>query len=278
MNTLEITFCISPDEEWFADLLMAELGETGFNGFADSQGGFQAYIPEECFRKEALDKLLETKDKRFAISYSVKIIPSQNWNELWEKNYFHPLVIKEEVLIRAPFHTGYPACPIEIVIEPNMAFGTGNHETTSMMMEIMLEMEVKGKKVLDMGCGTGILSILASKLGAIEVLAADNDPNACEVTRGNILLNNAGHVHTVLGDVRILKKEKFDLILANIHKNVLMEDIPVYSSCLRKGGVLVISGFFETDRAELRHQAEICGLTFSGFYEKTRWTALKFEF
>jgi len=276
MNTIEITFTITPYEEWFADLLTAELAETGFNSFAESAGGFKAYIPGECYRKEALDELLETRDKKFTVSFSEKIIPSQNWNELWEKNYFYPLVIKEEVVVRAPFHSEFPPCPIEIVIEPNMAFGTGNHETTSMMMEIMLDMDLKGESVLDMGCGTGILSILASKLGAREVIAVDNDTNALEVARGNILVNNAVQVFPVLGDARSLGKEKFDLILANIHKNVIMEDMAVYSSSLRRGGALVISGFFETDGAELVKQAEVCGLKFSGSYNKNRWAALKF--
>ena len=146
---------------------MAEMADLGFDTFQETENGFEAYIPEQNLPSELFMEWIQRQSEAYQMNWEQEIIPSQNWNEVWEKNYFQPLVIKNQVLVRAPFHTEFPDCPIEIVIEPNMAFGTGNHETTSLMMESMLELDFRNQSVLDMGCGTGILAILASRFGGI---------------------------------------------------------------------------------------------------------------
>jgi ribosomal protein L11 methyltransferase len=300
MDTIKITVSLAPYEAWAADLLKAEMADGGFDSFVDVEDGFEAFIPERLYKREVLTEILDQPHREYAVSWLMSVVPAQNWNEVWEKNYFQPLVIKDQVLVRAPFHTEYPPCPIEIVIEPNMAFGTGNHETTSLMMETMLELDFKGKRVLDMGCGTGILAILAAKLGAAEVTAIDNDPWSVEAVTENRIINSTLNVTPILGDGDFLTGHGvsnsvsssgygvsnsvtssghgvynsvlfFDIILVNIQRNVILDDMDKYAGVLKQGGLILFSGFFEKDLPAIVEKAADYAIGLSSFTTRNNW-------
>lgn len=276
MDYFKIEIKITPFEEWLRDVLAAELGEVGYESFIETETGLEAFIPDEKFDETALTNLLHSFSESFSFQLKKELIKSRNWNEEWEKNYFKPLVVGGECLVRAPFHREYPQCKFEIVIEPNMAFGTGNHETTSMMLEAILKENLAGKKVLDMGCGTGILGILASMKGAAEITAIDIDEWSFKGTHENAALNNIKNLKVKKGDASLLGREMYDFIFANIHKNVLMNDLPTYAKCLNKNGKLFISGFYTEDIPDLKAKAESVGLNDAGFTTKNNWVAAFF--
>lgn len=277
MNTIKITFTISPAESWACEWLTAQLADSGFESFVETAEGVEAYIGEDLYNPAQIEEIIAGFSENFSVSWLAETIAEQNWNEVWEKNYFKPLVIQNRCVVRAPFHDDYPACEYEIVIEPNMAFGTGNHETTSMMMEILLEEELAGKEVLDMGCGTGILAILASKRGAAHITAIDIDHWAFEATVENAQTNHIENLTAWQGDASRLGAETYDLILANIQKNVLINDLPVYAPVLRKGGKILLSGFYLPDLDDIRHAAQTSGLSFINYRERNNWTVAIFE-
>lgn len=278
MDYHKITLKISPHApEWFNELLMSQLGEIGFESFMEAEAGFEAFIPAKEYSEEALLELFAQQNEGYVASWQTEIIPDQNWNEVWEKNYFQPLLIKDKCLVRTPFHTNCPPCEHEIVIEPNMAFGTGNHETTSMMMEILLGEPLAGKSVLDMGCGTGILSILASKLGASGITAIDIDEWPYKGTIENARLNNIFNITPHRGDASLLGSQSFDYILANIQRNVLLADMEKYVEVLNPGGKLMMSGFYLADLSAIKSSAESLGLTDAGYSEKNKWVACTFK-
>ena len=200
MDYNKITINFTPFQEWLRDVLTSQLGEVGFESFVETKSGFEAFIPVKNYSEENLNFVLNEFHKDFTFSVSTEIIKSQNWNEVWEKNYFKPLVVAGECVIRAPFHTDYPKAKYEIIIEPNMAFGTGNHETTSLVIESILENSFNDKSVLDMGCGTGILGILASMKGAENITAIDIDEWSYNGTKENAELNNINNINVKLGD------------------------------------------------------------------------------
>ncbi|HSH18910.1 MAG TPA: 50S ribosomal protein L11 methyltransferase [Draconibacterium sp.] len=277
MDYFKINIEIIPFEEWMRDVLAAQLGKIGFDSFLETDTGIEAFIPTADFNETDLKFVLSSFQDDFKFNTEKELIKSQNWNEEWEKNYFKPLLINNECLIRAPFHTDYPKAKYQIIIEPNMAFGTGNHETTSMMVETILENEMKNKLVLDMGCGTGILGILASMRGAGKVTAIDIDEWSFKGAGENALLNNIGNMMVKQGDANLLGNEKFDIILANIHKNVLINDMPSYASVLLPGGLLVMSGFYTEDISDIKSKAEKLGLKGKGLKTKNNWVAYAFE-
>jgi len=276
LDYFKIEIEITPFEEWLRDVLMAQLAETGFESFTETTTGMEAFIPVAAFHEADVIDLLKLFEENFSFRISKELIKSQNWNEVWEKNYFKPLVIAGECLVRAPFHKEYPRCKYEIVIEPNMAFGTGNHETTSMMLEAILKEELTGKKVLDMGCGTGILGIMASIKGASQITAIDIDEWSVKGTHENAVLNNIKNLKVKKGDASLLGDEKYDFIFANIHKNVLLNDLPVYAKCLKENGNLIMSGFYTEDIPDLTTKAESVGLRDAGFTTKNNWVAASF--
>ncbi|QIA07947.1 50S ribosomal protein L11 methyltransferase [Draconibacterium halophilum] len=276
MDYLKISIQITPFQEWLRDVLNAQLAEVGFDSFIETQTGFEAFIPSDSYSEESLSTVLETFSDNFSFVVESEFIADQNWNKEWEKNYFKPLVIGGECLIRAPFHTEYPETKYEIIIEPNMAFGTGNHETTATIIESILQNDLKGKTILDMGCGTGILSILASMKGAEQITAIDIDKWSYEGTQENAALNKITNINAKLGDASLLGEEKYDLIFANIHKNVLLNDMPTYYSVLKKRGTLIMSGFYTEDIQDIVVKAEELGLTNAGFMEKNNWVAHTF--
>jgi ribosomal protein L11 methyltransferase len=259
------------------DVLIAQLGEIGFESFLETETGVEAFIPTVNYHEDNLFEVIKSFEEDFTFEVHMEVIKSRNWNEVWEKNYFKPLVINNECVIRAPFHTEFPKAKYEIVIEPNMAFGTGNHETTSMMVETILENEMQNKTVLDMGCGTGILGILASMKGAKKVTAIDIDEWSFTGANENALLNNIGNMVVKQGDAGLLGNEKFDIIFANIHKNVLINDLPAYYKVLETGGLLIMSGFYTEDIQDIKNKAENSGLKDAGFKSKNNWISYRFK-
>lgn len=277
MDYYKVTIQITPFEEWLRDVLAAQLAETGFESFIETEGGLEAFVPVSAFDEGEVEFVLNAFQDDFSFAVHKELIKSRNWNEEWEKNYFEPLIIKDECVIRAPFHKDFPNAKYEIVIEPNMAFGTGNHETTSMMVETILETNVEQKKVLDMGCGTGILGILASMKGAADVLAIDIDEWSFKGASENAVLNKISNMTVKMGDAGLLGNEQFDIILANIHKNVLLNDMPVYESNLKSGGLLVMSGFYTQDLDDITDKAKQLNLTPVEFKTKNNWVAAGFR-
>ena len=273
MDYNKITINFNPFQEWLRDVLTAQFGEIGFESFVETETGFEAFIPVKSFNEENLNFVLNEFRDDFTFSVSEEIIKSQNWNEVWEKNYFKPLVVAGECVIRAPFHTEYPKAKYEIIIEPNMAFGTGNHETTSLVIESILENNFDEKSVLDMGCGTGILGILASIKGAKSITAIDIDEWSYNGTKENAILNNIKNIDVKLGDASLLGNEKYDIIFANIHKNILLNDMQSYFNVLHQNGILIMSGFYTEDIAEIKTKAESMGFKDIGFKTKNNWVA-----
>ena len=276
MEYTKINCHIQPDTEINREILVAELGYIGYESFTETDELVEAYIPTADFSNDALIHLLPVDFPGFQLSITSEIIPDQNWNEVWEKNYFQPLVIADRCLIRAPFHTDYPKAEFEIVIEPGMAFGTGNHETTSLMIAEILKQDLVGKTVLDMGCGTGILSILASMRGAKSITGIDIDSWAISSTSENSVLNNVSNLEVIQGGVEALPDKKFDFIYANIQRNILLNDMPQYYKVLKRGGELLMSGFYTDDLEPIKERAIELGLQFRKFTENERWVAVVF--
>ncbi|MBO3699934.1 50S ribosomal protein L11 methyltransferase [Roseivirga sp. E12] len=244
MDFIEINVHCDPP---FRDILMAEMGYLEFDSFVETEVGFEAYISEEKFSHPALQTLFNDYRKQTRIWYELKKIPKVNWNEEWEKNY-DPILVDEKIYVRATFHEAKPEYPYEIVIVPKMSFGTGHHETTHQLLALQSEVDHKDKKVLDVGSGTGILAIMASKLGAASVAATDIDDWCIENSLENFELNAVTPDFVKKGVIRDLDiKDEYDIVLANINTNVLLEEIPTYETLLVAGGYLFLSGFYEKD-------------------------------
>jgi ribosomal protein L11 methyltransferase len=212
----------------------------------------------------------------FTFSYEVTLIPQKNWNEVWESN-FEPIQISDKIWVRATFHQPRPEFPYEIVIDPKMAFGTGHHETTSMMLDMMLSVDFEGKKVLDMGCGTGILAILAGRLKAADITAIDYDPICYESTIENAELNGINNIIAICGSKEAIPDEQYDIILANINRNILLDQMPRYSEVLKPGGEIYFSGFYETpDLDIIKEEAYKHGLKYVSHKKTKEWVAARF--
>ncbi len=274
---IEVSYVVKPTQPW-SDLLIAELGELGYESFEETPTGFKAYIQSDVFNKDLLDQVFIPEDaqKEAQFSYDWRKVTSKNWNQEWENN-FQPVDIQNTCYIRAPFHEPHNDYRYEIIIEPKMSFGTGHHHTTALMVEWMLETDFQQKKVLDMGCGTGVLAILAHKMKAKEVEAIDNYPFAYENTLENTQKNKAGEIKVFLGDADLIGDKKFDIILANITRNVLLQDMQTYASALSKRGLLFLSGFLWEDKKRIENSALDSGLAPAGSKRKEEWAALKFE-
>ncbi len=255
---------------------MAELGNAGFESFVETDETIEAYIPSKDFNPEILEAENLKHNDFFRFTHTSEIIADQNWNEVWEQNYFEPLLIEEQVLIRAPFHTTYQEAPFQIIINPRMAFGTGNHETTHLMISAILKMDLRNKKVLDMGCGSGILAIMASMKEASEVTAIDIDEWSFNNTLENAELNEVGNIRVLLGDADLLTDQSFDVILANIQRNILLEDMKVYRQVLKPGGQLIMSGFYMSDLDAITEKAKELGLSLQSANERSNWCAASF--
>lgn len=277
MNYYELFFTIITTEDYQQDLLINALGEIGFDTFEELDFGFKAYIPEDDFDEATVIEQLLPYRELFTFSYEVTLIPQKNWNEVWERN-FEPIAISDKIFVRATFHPARPEFPYEIVIDPKMAFGTGHHQTTSMMLELMLENDYNGKNVLDMGCGTGILAIMASKLGAAQVTAIDYDLVCYESTIENSTLNNIDNIIPLCGSKEAIPdEEQYDIILANINRNILIDQMERYAEALKPDGEIYFSGFYETpDLDIITDEARKYGLKYIIHKKDKEWVAAKF--
>jgi len=273
LNYLEYNFTVSPLAQ-ARDILLAELAELGFDSFVEIEDGLLAYIVVDKASEEALHRIYALQNPDFQISWTVKEIEQQNWNEEWEKN-FHPIAIDQICRVRAPFHEA-KTFSYEIIIEPKMSFGTGHHETTYMMLKLLLEEDLRDKKVLDMGCGTGVLAILTEMRGAREINAIDIDEWSVVNAMENIERNDCEKVHVELGDASLLRGRTYDLIIANINRNILLKDISFYTSCLNKKGVLLLSGFYLSDLDMISTKCSSYNLRFEKNLEKNNWVAAKY--
>lgn len=274
MNYVEVNFHVDPAPTG-SEILTALLSQIGYESFMETESGILAYIPAHLFDPQAILSQPVFGSGEFRINFSHRIIESQNWNEVWEKNY-EPVLIKDLVFVRAPFHGKNNKARYNILIEPKMSFGTAHHETTSMMIEIMLDETMTGKSVLDAGCGTGILSILAEMLGARFIVAFDNDEWAYRNALENIRRNKCRNVIVQLGDSGLLTNEKFDFVLANINRNVLIDDMKVYADHTIHGGVMLLSGFYPDDLEIIVNTAAKFGFQKNRYLTKNDWAAARF--
>ncbi len=276
MNYYELLFTLISPEDYQRDLLIDELATLGFDTFEETEFGFNAYIPSDTFDRDTVEEMLEPYYEQFTFSYEVNLIPQKNWNEVWESN-FEPIEIDQKIRVRATFHEARPDYPYEIVIDPKMAFGTGHHQTTAMMMALMLEHDFTGRRVLDMGCGTGILAILAAKLDAEHIVAIDYDPVCYESTMENAQLNQADNITALCGSEEAIPDGKYDTILANINRNILLDQMESYSRVLKAGGDIYLSGFYESPDLEIiTGAAAQFGLKYSAHKEMKDWVAARF--
>ena len=277
MKYFEVTFSVNPCNETATDILSALIAETGFESFVECEGGMQAYVQQSLFDEDALKNIIvEFPIPETEITYTITEPEDKDWNEEWEKNFFQPIVIEDRCVIHSTFHKDYPKAEYDIVINPQMAFGTGHHETTSSILGELLDADLKGKSVLDMGCGTSILAILASMRGADPVTAIDIDDWCVNNSRDNIALNNINNITVELGDASLLEGRKpFDVIIANINRNILLNDMAAYTACMHKGSEIYMSGFYVQDIDAIRSKGESLGLKFVHYREKNNWAAVK---
>lgn len=274
MNYIEYDFTVSPTEMG-AEILMAELAEVGFDSFEDTPTGIKAYIPKDSWNEQILEDIYLLSNPEFTISYQITEIEQVNWNEEWEKN-FSPIVVEDLCTVRANFHP-VPNTRYDIVITPKMSFGTGHHETTYMMLQQLLPLSLEGTKVLDMGCGTGILAIMAALRGAHDITAIDIDPWCVENATENVQQNDCSFITIKEGDVSLIAGEQYNLILANINRNILLSDIPAYTQALLPQGLLLVSGFYVEDLPTIKEKCQEVGLTYLSHIERNRWVSAKFQ-
>jgi ribosomal protein L11 methyltransferase len=266
-------FTIEP-KELGSEILIAELGEKAFESFTETANGVSAFVQKDLWDEMILNDIQILQSEEFTIDYIFEEIEQVNWNEEWEKN-FEAINVDGNCHVRAPFHPKTNA-EYDIVIEPKMSFGTGHHETTHMMIQHLLEMDVAGMKTLDMGCGTAILAILAEMKGALPIDAIDID-NWCYLNSiENAERNKCTHISVYEGDAALLQGKKYDLIIANINRNILLNDMQSYVDCLNTNGTLLLSGFYQEDIPFIDTSCTEKGLTFVKKLERNNWASLKF--
>ena len=271
---IEYNFTVSPKEP-ATEILIAELGNVGFESFVENENGVIAYIQKEDDSTAILDDIFILKSTEFSINFNRTEVAQTNWNAEWEKN-FTPIQVDNLVSVRAPFHIN-PNLTYDIVIEPKMSFGTGHHETTHMMIQHVLQLNLENKSVLDMGCGTGILAIFAEMKNASPIDAIDIDNWCYENSIENVERNNCKHISVFEGDASLLVDKKYDVIIANINRNILLNDMKVYANCLNDKGILLLSGFYKEDISIIDNEVIKYNLTLENFIERNNWVALKYN-
>lgn len=279
MKYYEVIFETSPNTEIVKDVLSGVIVDIGFESFVYNDNGMTAYIQQKTFSKEALDAVIaDFPLENTTIRYEVRESEDKDWNKVWEDNFFTPIVIGDRCVIHSTFHKDVPSAEYDIVINPQMAFGTGHHETTSLILEELLNADLMGKSVLDMGCGTSILAILASMRGASKLLAVDIDNWCVENSKDNLVLNHITNIEVEEGDASILKdRGPFDVVIANINRNILTSDMHAYVERMNPGAVIYMSGFYVDDIPVIRAEAERNGLEFVHHNEKNRWADVMFR-
>ena len=266
-------FIVSPKEP-ATEMLIAQLGYIGFESFVENENGVIAYIQKKEWNSDKVEDLYLLNSNEFDITFNHSEIEQTNWNKEWEKN-FNPIQVNGQVSIRAPFHEN-PSLNFDIVIEPKMSFGTGHHETTHMMVQHLLALDLKNKKVLDMGCGTGILAIFAEMKGAQPTDAIDIDSWCYENSLENVQRNGCKHITVLEGDSSLLKGREYDVVIANINRNILLSDMKTYTDCLSENGVLLLSGFYKDDISVIETEVIKYGLVLDKMIQKNNWVALKY--
>ncbi len=271
MSYQEFTIACSSE---FTDILIAEFSALGFDTFQENEAGFTT-SSEGAFDTGLLIELVNQYSESAQFSYSVKATEKQNWNKEWEKNY-DPIIINKTCVVKAPFHTDLPTYPIELIITPKMSFGTGHHETTHLMLAEMLTINFKDKKVMDAGTGTGVLAILAQKQGANSVFAFDIDDWCVKNTNENAEVNKVA-IEVIKASIEELNlTNNYDIVLANINKNILLGQMEYYKTALNTGGILLLSGFYETDLGNIKMKAQEVGLAFQHYKVRNNWTMARF--
>ena len=278
MKYLEFIFTTDPNTEIVKDILCAVLGEVGFESFIEQGHETAAYIQKEKYDEALLKRNLSNFPLTdTTIRYTYKEAEDKDWNEEWERNFFQPIIIGNRCVIHSSFHHDVPRAEYDIVINPQMAFGTGHHETTGLIINELLEADLRGKSVLDMGCGTSILAILVRMRGATCCTAIDIDEWCVRNSIENIMLNHVDHISVKQGDASLLKDERpFDVVIANINRNILLQDMAQYVERMNTGAGLYMSGFYIDDMLLIQAEAERLGLTFSHHKENNRWAVMKF--
>ncbi len=273
----KVTFSVTPTEEVATDILAALLADEGFETFVPEENGMTAYAPVAEFNETTLAAVVENFPiEGYCITYTTEDIEGEDWNAEWEKNYFQPIIVDDQCVIHSTFHTDVPKAKYEILIDPKMAFGTGYHQTTCHMIRAILASNMQGCSVLDMGCGTALLAILAKKCGAGNVVAIDIDEFAYENAKENIVLNGTPDIEVRLGGADAIKEsDDFDYVIANINRNILLADMQYYTARMHKGSTLFISGFYTDDIEVLKEEAERHGLRYEAFAENNRWAMMR---
>jgi len=269
---VEYSFKVAPQQPW-NDVLMAQLGEVGFESFIETEDGIKAYVLQSLDSDDILDTVDLMDNDLCDIAFAKAAIPATNWNAEWEKN-FDSITVNNRCEVRAPFHKA-SGVEFDIVIEPKMSFGTGHHQTTHMMIQHLLEENVAGLDVLDMGSGTGVLGILAQMRGAAAVDAIDIDTWCYENALENVERNKMDKVNVILGGAEQLAGKSYDFIIANINRNILLQDITVYAKSLKSGGTILFSGFYEEDLENIKNKCNECGIVYDSHIKKDNWIAAK---
>ncbi len=257
----------------FADILVAKLNEIEFESYIQDENSVKAYVQTQKLNQVAVKEIMSEVSELTELSFSINKVKEENWNLQWESNY-HPVFINDNCVIRAHFHDTFPDMKYEIIITPKMSFGTGHHETTSLMMNEMFSLELKQKSVLDMGSGTGVLAILASKLGARELVGIDYDNWSFNNAKENADLNNISNINFIHGDVDSISNMKYDIILANINRNVILNDIEIYVDAMNDSAEIILSGFLEEDTSLILKKSQQLGLSLIGSKNKNKWQML----
>ncbi len=272
---IELRIDSTPCNENITDLLAAFLCDVGFESFVSDTSGLTAYIKKELYEEANIKEIIDNFPMTAHMQYNVEEVKGEDWNEEWEKNYFQPIIIGNRCVVHSTFHKDIPVAEYDIVIDPKMAFGTGHHSTTSNMMKYILDSEMEGKSVIDMGTGTGILAILSKMRGASKVTGIEIDPFACENAIENVALNHVD-VKILCGDATTLEKlEPADYFFANINRNVITDDISNYAKSLKSGGIMYLSGFYKEDIPIVSASATKENLELVSTLEDNNWVALK---
>jgi ribosomal protein L11 methyltransferase len=272
MDYIELTIEFKTINPW-REVVLSDLANAGFESFVETNEGLNCYISEQDYTVDML-LILNTYDEHIK-SFDIKKIKDKNWNAEWEKN-FDPVFVEDKLAIVAPFHTDKYEHQLIVKIQPQMSFGTGHHQTTWLASKKLFNLNVKGKRILDMGTGTGVLAIIAEKLGAEYVFAPDIDEWSFNNANENSALNNCSKIEVALGGDELLDGKQFDIIIANINKNILIQHFPVYAKALVSGGTMLNSGFFTTDKDDLVEEAEKVGFVFESIESKDEWAMLEF--
>lgn len=278
MQYLEVSFTVSPVSETANDIIAALAADLGFESFVESPQGTIGYVPINIYDEEALrEALTDFPMPDTTITFTTCEMEDKNWNEEWEKHFFEPIVVDSRCVIHSTFHKDYPKADFDIIINPQMAFGTGHHQTTRLIISYLLDTDLKGKTVLDMGCGTSILAILASMRGAEKLTAIDIDEWCVNNSIDNLALNHINNIKVFQGDASSLANEgPFDVIIANINRNILLADMQYYVARMNQGGEIYFSGFYESDLPMIQAEAERLGLRYMSHRIEKEWTAAQF--